>query len=858
MSSPATNTVSLHLQERAGITRQCWPMTRGIPLAQGAVQNVDALHLSTESGDILASQLRPLAHWPDGSVKWVLADWQTNVQAQQTFGLTLGVGAGTTRQIGDPREVVADPIEIDETAAAITVCTGKLRFEIRRDRVGLFEQMQLGHRVQGSFVPMDTIGTDGVELWARTCEGESFGGTRRRIYGPGGKCVAQLAPDAWSVTVEEMGPLRSVITCRGALELDAPMHHYGGYRPLYFVLRIHVYAGQPFIRCLYTTVMTLNARETQIEELGLRWRLTETAALHCTAADEPATRMELLPGDKLKLAHRDDEHFAVTRETLESSQRVREGDHTEGWLMAESESGGVGVAMRHMAKQGPAALRVSCDDGIEALPYHHPEGDRLQLARYSEDVAWHEGEGIYSDGTGTAKTTELFVTLFASGQEQTARETLSGLLHQPHVHVAPQQMAACQVTGGFEPASDHFPESDQMLQGVVDWLSRQIQLGHWYGFFNHGDCLIAWEEAAQTWRYHGRWGWCNSEWDPRHGVWIQYLRTGNAELFELGEAMTRHSVDVDTCHWHPFRPYFVGGCYRHSVDHFSDEPCASHTFLDNWIDHYYLTGDLRTLEVLREAGDFLLRYRWTEDPKYSFSLRSISNTLRGLLYVYEATGEQRYMQRAEEVYEAIARGQNEDGSWHKRFQISTPDRLPSQLPFGMASEGTTFAVEGGAPAFTDEEHLALAGGKGPIRRVVPIGEQKGYQTHYLLIGIELFHRLTGRQDVADVYRRGVDWFCGGSPGNGSGFAREQHYGGILCRHLAYAWRLSGDIRYLEIGQDVLATVSQMQDQSDDPMRRGSLAMSPMYVSLVFFGVPYLLAALREAGLPESRDAGGQQ
>ena len=110
--------------------------------------------------------------------------------------------------------------------------------------------------------------------------------------------------------------------------------------------------------------------------------------------------------------------------------------------------------------------------------------------------------------------------------------------------------------------------------------------------------------------------------------------------------------------------------------------------------------------------------------------------------------------------------------------------------------------------------------------------------------------MTGRQDAARVYRRAVDWFCGGDPGQGSEFARQQHYGGILCRHLAYNWRLTGDVRYLQIGQDVLETVVQMQDTSDDPMRRGALAMSPMYVSLVFFGVPYLLEALREAELDE--------
>ena len=42
----------------------------------------------------------------------------------------------------------------------------------------------------------------------------------------------------------------------------------------------------------------------------------------------------------------------------------------------------------------------------------------------------------------------------------------------------------------------------------------------------------------------------------------------------------------------------------------------------------------------------------------------------------------------------------------------------------------------------------------------------------------------------------------------------------------------------------------MQDWSDDPKRRGAVSMSPMGLSLVFYGVPYLLEALAEAGIEE--------
>ena len=111
--------------------------------------------------------------------------------------------------------------------------------------------------------------------------------------------------------------------------------------------------------------------------------------------------------------------------------------------------------------------------------------------------------------------------------------------------------------------------------------------------------------------------------------------------------------------------------------------------------------------------------------------------------------------------------------------------------------------------------------------------------------------MTGREDVAEVYRRAVDWFCGYPESLNAGRAVEQRYGGIVCRHLGYAYRLTGNRTYLEIGQEVLHRLFEDQNWGEDERRRGSVGLSPMFVSLLFFGVPYFLGALEEAGMGES-------
>ena len=859
-----TDKIRLSVSETKGIPRQNVPVTQGVPLPKGALHNLDSVWVENSDGQPVSAQFRALGRWHDGSLKWVLTDFSADVPAEGRVDYALCYGQ-------KPASIPSDEeIQIEESDDRITVCTGPLRFAVNRRQFSLIESAELGSvDAAGAFIPEDQVisedSTSGGEAWVRICESFNDAGGKRYIYGMGGDCLASLARDDYTVELEEMGPLRVVIKCSGAFEADIPMHHYAGYRPFRLITRIYAYAGQTHLRVLHTVVVTCNPRETEVEEIALRVPVSLKNGVRYRAASLRPTEGSLDPDEAILLGQRSDNQFRVEQQRAGQQRTIAEGQQTEGWMTVEDDQVGVGVGLRYMPEEYPKALRAAgTGEGIDVFLWKDINGKRLSLKRYAEVVSWEEGEGVYSDGTGTAKTSEFFVYFYKAKEGDDIPDRLRGLLTLPHVAIDPEWGAKCEVTGGFAPAdAKQFPESERMMTGFLDWLTRNIQLGRWYGFFDWGDTLVAWEQEANDWRFYGRWGWCNSEWDPRHGVWIQYLRTGRADYFQLGESMTRHSTDVDTCHFHPFRPYMVGGCFRHSTDHFGDEPCASHTFVDNWIDYYYLTGDLRTYEVLQEAGEFFLRYRWTEDPIYSFSLRSIANVLRGLLYLYEITGESRFLERAEAVYAVIARGQNEDGSWHKRFQVSTPDKLPNQAPYGMATEGTTLAVEmGTAPPCTNEEFWGLRGGRKDILspdseppiRVLPIEEQKGYQTHYLMVGLELLHRMTGREDVAEVYRRAVDWFCGYPDPLNAEFALGQRYGGIICRHLAYAYQLTEDRKYLEIGRAVLRRLIEDQDWSDDPKRRGAVELSPMTVSLLFFGVPFFLGKLSEADMGESNES----
>ena len=75
---------------------------------------------------------------------------------------------------------------------------------------------------EGEFFPECEVVSEGDpskgEAWVCICESfDRHGGETVYLYGMGGDCLASLAKDDYAVELEEVGPLRTVIKCSGAL-----------------------------------------------------------------------------------------------------------------------------------------------------------------------------------------------------------------------------------------------------------------------------------------------------------------------------------------------------------------------------------------------------------------------------------------------------------------------------------------------------------------------------------------------------------------------------------------------------------------------------------------------------------------
>ncbi|MBM4045144.1 MAG: hypothetical protein FJ279_08520 [Planctomycetes bacterium] len=129
--------IPLPIEEPDGITRRGFPVTQGVPFPRGILRDVNRVRLLDEDGRESDLQARPLAHWPDGSIKWLLVDFQVDVAAKRTRTCRLEYGPAVQRR--EPKAKLAVRQEPDR----IEVNTGPLRFVVQRQTFGVINEAWL-------------------------------------------------------------------------------------------------------------------------------------------------------------------------------------------------------------------------------------------------------------------------------------------------------------------------------------------------------------------------------------------------------------------------------------------------------------------------------------------------------------------------------------------------------------------------------------------------------------------------------------------------------------------------------------------------------------------------------------------
>ncbi|WP_428562474.1 MAG: hypothetical protein ACP59X_21480 [Solidesulfovibrio sp. DCME] len=119
--------VPLTITNPEAVAKTAEPITSGVPFAPGVLTDAADVGLLRDGAEI-PGQFQATARWPDGSVRWLLCDFQSDLPA--------GGSAVVTLRTGRRQSPVAD-ITVSEDAVAVHVDTGATVFHFAKDALSL-------------------------------------------------------------------------------------------------------------------------------------------------------------------------------------------------------------------------------------------------------------------------------------------------------------------------------------------------------------------------------------------------------------------------------------------------------------------------------------------------------------------------------------------------------------------------------------------------------------------------------------------------------------------------------------------------------------------------------------------------
>lgn len=134
----AADTVQLSVVERQGVARLGEPVTFGVPVPKGELWSAKHARLLHDGREIPA-QFRATGLWrPGESIRWLLVDFQVDIDANAEESFVLEYGDGVSTTVEPPT-----PVRIQESDGAFKVTTGTAIFLLSKRVFNLFHEVRL-------------------------------------------------------------------------------------------------------------------------------------------------------------------------------------------------------------------------------------------------------------------------------------------------------------------------------------------------------------------------------------------------------------------------------------------------------------------------------------------------------------------------------------------------------------------------------------------------------------------------------------------------------------------------------------------------------------------------------------------
>ena len=582
--------VELQIARADTLPKIPYPIWGGVPFPRGLVREAEQIRLLDEQGTQTPVQVQVCSRWPqDGSVQWA---WLNVLAApgQRCFVMECGRAVKAS--------VVQTPLSVREESGEICINTGVASLAIPRSG---------GHVISS------------LSLAGGPLCGPITGVLNQQMLGWVRRHVARVQ----EASVEERGPVRASVRIAGRLD-DGEGHVFGR-----FTARIWAWANSPFISLSYRIFQDADERVVMVDELLLE---AATPFVGGTRGGFTAqTFNRPVPGGQTPELELRDPYDSgsgtITPEVTDylitscGSDKLEKGMHSPGWANVRGQApdgraGGLALGVRWLWQQGPKSLTIS------------PGGILVGLFARRQKPDWRLATPMYFMTRGEAKRHQVWLM----PHDGTASAELIGAVQQAwdaRPHLMNGEWFGRSGAMGFVGlhGKDGFPEMDQFIR---TWDNKELPV------FAHGI-----REFRDTF-------WCNNYRGRAADALIEYLASERADWQDYFEQAMAHNLDVDTIHYDPEHPEWVGAIRSYSPYHTTGH--ASGGINSNCQDqflHYFFSGEPDSLdEAIAAAGHIVslggnqgrsarqegwpmaqmsIAYQWTGDATY---LRSAEDFLK--------------------------------------------------------------------------------------------------------------------------------------------------------------------------------------------------------------------------------------
>jgi hypothetical protein len=627
--------IELRAFEIEPLQRRGEPVTSGIPWPRGLLTEESTLVLCNHAGQPLPLQTRTLERWLDGSVRWLLLDWQANLAKDRQYWLSI---AATPATPGLP----TGRLDVVQQEGRVTVDTGAAWFALRPGRHEALVSVQCGA----------SAGLCQTRLTVEDNHG--------RRHSP---CICRLE-------VEEKGPLRTVIRVEGTIG-DAKMDPL-----LELRTRIHFFAGSPTIRIILTLCNPRKAEHpgglwdlgnggsVYIADASLKVTLpadSDDAILHFSAERGiPFQKGELTfevyqdssGGDNWRSSSHVNRYHVVPNAfcgyRLRSGAKERTGKRATPVVSLARRDSAIALTMPYFWENFPKAVEAS-EEGLVL---------RLFPPQYG-DV--HELQG------GEQKTHEVYV---AFGPDSVTGDPLAWARSPLRIAATPEWYCASGVVPyltpkATDPHSQYLDLVDVAIEGNNTFQQKREVVDE-YGWRHFGD-IYADHEAVFHKGPAPLVSHYNNQYDAIAGFACQFMRSGDIRWFRHMDELAAHVTDIDIYHTDRDKAAYNHGLFWHTY-HYVDAdtathrsypraakvcgggPANEHNYTTGLMLHYLLTGNRASRDAVLELS------RWVVDMDdgkrtvfYHGPGRGAANSIAALMDGHRLSGDRALLTKAEQL-----------------------------------------------------------------------------------------------------------------------------------------------------------------------------------------------------------------